>query len=103
MPQVVDSDQDAEDIGLEIEGVGLPPGGEVVGCMSADAAVDKSDGPPGIIRGLHRGDNESIAVAEQVIGIFRAAPAHVCDGVALEKDSGAFLEEWGVIGLRSGR
>ena len=85
--QVVDADENAEEVGLEIKGVWLPAAGEGGNGIAADAAVQEDQMPSGEFFTVLGGDDELVAVAENVVGIAVAAPIAIRDGIALKQDS----------------
>ena len=87
MPGVVDADEDADDVGAEVDGVDFPARVEVDDAVAGDAAVDDV---PVLLRCVAEesgGDEERIAGAESVAVVAGGAgdvASAVSDGVALE-------------------
>ena len=83
--QVIHSHQNAEQVGLEINGIGLPPAREVGNLVAADAPVYKGQIPVRQIVPVFGSNNKLVAVAENVVGVCVSSPIAIRDGVALKK------------------
>lgn len=55
--------------------------------VAADAVVDEGQVPFGQFVTMHGGDDELVAVAEDVVGVEVSSPVAVGNGVALEKNA----------------
>ena len=88
LDSTVHADEDAQHVGLQIEGVLLPALLQVEYGAAADAAVDEVELEFGEGRAVLGGEKKYIAVPEDVVRVGPAAPCHVGDRVALEQDAG---------------
>ena len=84
---VVDADEDAQNIRLEIQGVGLPPVAEIVHGVAADTPVDEVEIQFGKSGAMLGGENEHEVVTEDEVWVGVAPALHVGDGIALKEDA----------------
>ena len=96
VPVVVDADQDAQHVRLEVETVGLPALVELIDFVAADAAVEDLQIVIGVSGQQLGGGEPGVAAAEgllRVRGGVVAFAAGVGDRVALEQDGLAGADE----------
>ena len=89
---IVDANENAQDVWVELQRVFAPAAGEIGDGVAADAAIEKGQiafrqqgAEPG-------GDQEGIAVAQNVIGVGGASAVAVRNGIALEEDAGSLTK-----------
>ena len=82
---VVHADEDAQHVGLQIERVLLPALFQIEHGVAADAAIDEVELRLGKRRTVFGGDDEHVAVAEDVVRVGVAPAIPVRDRIALEQ------------------
>ena len=100
MPDVVDPDENAQHVGLEIEAVLVPAVGQLVNLVAGNSAVVGGKLVTGVRNQELRGGHPGVSLAKGFLlvrlGILLVASG-VRNGVALEKNDASFLE--GSLGL----
>ena len=89
---VVHADEDAQHVGLQIERVLLPALLQIEHRVAADAAIDEVELRVRKRRAVPGGDDEDIAVPQDVVRVRTAPAIAVGDRVALEQDARAGRE-----------
>ena len=89
--QVVDSDQQRDDVGMQIQCVGLPARPHLRRSVAAVSAVQKRRTQGGMLLAQIRCDAEGVAVPHGVVGVAVSPASSVGDRVALEKEDGVGL------------
>lgn len=90
---VINSDEDAENVRLEIECVLLPTFFQVSDLVPTDAPVDEGQVEVREGGAILGGDDEHVAVAQDVVRVLVPATIAVRNGVALKEDAGAVLKD----------
>ena len=84
--RIVDSDEDGEEVGLEVETVRLPSLRQIGDPVTADAPVFEKDAIGGMVRTITGRHQSGIGVAEFMVDVSGAASVSIGNGVSLEKD-----------------
>src|SRR5690554_2531920 len=99
MPKVIDANEDAEDIRLELQAVLLPAFRQLVHLVAADAPVEELELQLGQLAEQVRASQHRVAFAQRVNVVgrrrFFVAPV-IRDGVALEQNNITTLHAHGI-------
>ena len=96
VPEVVDADENAQHVGLEVEAIGLPAFGELIDLVAADAAVEDLQLIVRVIDQQLRGGEPGVAAAECGLRVGQRVvllAAGVGDRIALEQNRLARLDQ----------
>ena len=90
---IIDTDKDAEEIGIHIDGIFLPTPAKVSDFVAAHASIVDVEFCLGHVKAESSGDEVDVAVTEIVITVLLvASPFHIGNGVALKKKTASLFE-----------
>ena len=96
---IIDANEDAEQIRMNIKRVFLPAGGKITDLIAADSMIDEGDLAFGIQRAVFCGDKVGITLTKSD----RPVSAAISDGVTLEQNAAADWKHWQLINCASER